>query len=189
MTDNTIDHKNDRQYNRPQEWQTMSIVLSVILVVYCIVCYSCGLLYCLSFLWSIVLSVIVVVYCIVCHCSRMTDSTIDHKNDRQYNRPLEWQTIQYTTRMTDNAIDHKNDRQYNTFLWSVVFSVILVVYCIVCHSCGLFYCLSFLWSIVLSVILVAYCIFCHSCGLLCFLSFLWSIALSVILVVYCIFCH
>jgi steroid 5-alpha reductase family enzyme len=156
MTKNTIDHKNivchscGLLYCLSFLW---SFVLSVILVVYCIFCHSCGLLYCLSFLWYIVLSVILVVYYIV-----MTDNTIYHKNDRQYNRPQEWQKIQQTTRMTDNAIYHKNDRQYNrpqeSFLWSIVLSVILVVYCIVCHSCGLLYCLSFLWSIVLSVILV-----------------------------------
>jgi Flp pilus assembly protein TadB len=134
-----------------------SIVLSVILVVYYIVCHSCGLLYCLSFLWPIVFSVILVV---------------DHKNDRKYNRPQEWQTMQYTTRMTDNTIDHKNDRQYNRPQeWQTV------------QSCGLLYFLSFLWSIVLSVILVVYCTVCHSCGLLYCLSFLWSIVLSVILVV------
>jgi uncharacterized membrane protein len=163
MTDNTIGHKNDRQYNRPQEWQ--------ILVVYCNVCHSCGLLYCLSFLWFIVLSVILVVYCIVCHFCGL----LYHKNDRQYNRPQEWQTIQYTTRMTDNTIDHKNDRKYNRPQeWQTMQYTTRMtdntIDCIVCHSCGLLYFLSFLWSIVLSVILVVYCIVCHSCGLLYCLS-------------------
>jgi hypothetical protein len=101
-----------------------SIVLSVILVVYCTVCHSCGLLYCLSFLWSIVLSVILVVYCIVCHSCGLL-----------YCLSFLWSIVLSVILVVYCIVCHSCGLLYClSFLWSIVLSVIPVVYCIVCLS-------------------------------------------------------